>query len=109
MTKRTIAAFALLAAMTATTQAHEAPSGWTYPLACCSNKDCTRISPDRVRETPDGYAVTIHPGDHDFVTDGPVSYLVPYDSVQDAPDGDYHICINPQLTLLCFFAGARGF
>lgn len=88
-------------------RAHEAPSGWVYPAVCCSNRDCNMVKADRVKEGPDGYEVTLLPGDHDFVKTKPVSYVIPYDKVKDSPDGAYHICINPALTMLCFFAGAR--
>jgi hypothetical protein len=40
--------------------AHDAPSGWKYPWACCSNIDCQQISKPGdagVKETSDGYVV----------------------------------------------------
>ena len=99
---------AALAVMAPTASAHQAPSGWTYPLACCSNRDCTRIADDRVRITPDGYVVSLQPGDHDFVPEAAVTFPIPFDDAQHAPDGEYHICIDEQMNLLCFFAGAVG-
>lgn len=102
-----VAAFALWLAGSAF--AHEAPTGWRYPYACCSDRDCNMIDADRVREGPDGYEVTLLPGDHDFVKDSPVSYLIPYERTKDSPDGAFHICISPSLKLICFFAGARMF
>lgn len=34
--------------------AHEAPSGWTYPMSCCSNSDCYRIPESEVRPAQGG-------------------------------------------------------
>lgn len=86
---------------------HEAPTGWKYPLVCCSNRDCNMVTAERVREGPNGYEVTLLPGDHDFVTKKPVSYVIPYTKAKVSPDGAYHICISRALTMLCFFAGGR--
>ena len=44
--------------------AHQAMSGWTYPLACCSDRDCAVIDGRIVQETPAGYVVTVQPGGH---------------------------------------------
>ncbi|GAA4108647.1 hypothetical protein ACFFTN_01250 [Aminobacter aganoensis] len=99
---------AVLAATNA--KAHEAPSGWRYPLSCCSNRDCGTVPATRVKEGPSGYEVTLLPGDHDFITakTGPRSYVIPYAETKDSPDGLYHICLLPtSLKQLCFFAGAR--
>ncbi len=88
-------------------RSHEAPSGWSYPTWCCSGKDCNRIPADRVKEGPDGYRVTLLPGDHDFITK-PTSFLVPYKVAKPSPDGEAHICITQDLKLLCFFVGSHG-
>ena len=87
---------------------HEAPSGWAYPLQCCSNRDCAEIPASRVKEGPEGYRVTLVPGDHEFVK-AQTSWLVPYAEAKNSPDGAYHICISPSMKMLCFFAGARSF
>jgi hypothetical protein len=89
-------------------RAHEAPSGWSYPVQCCSNRDCAEIPASRVKESPQGYRVTLVPGDHDFVK-AQTSWLIPYEKTKPSPDGVYHICISPTMTMLCFFAGARSF
>lgn len=101
-------AFAIWLASSGAARAHEAPSGWVYPLQCCSNRDCTEIPASRVKEAPDGYHVTLVPGDHDFIK-AQTSFLVPYQSAKSAPDGAYHICISPDLRVLCFFAGEKSF
>lgn len=87
-------------------EAHEAPSGWRYPLVCCSNRDCTMVRADKVRETPDGYVVRLVPGDHDFLT-APATFVIPYTEAKTSPDGEYHLCISRALNVLCFFAGGR--
>jgi hypothetical protein len=49
-----------LAAAGRSCRAHDAPSGWTYPWACCSNMDCQQISKPGdagVKETSDGYVI----------------------------------------------------
>lgn len=59
--------------------AHQAPSGWTYPNHCCSDRDCSPIAPSRVREVPGGYLV-----------DG--RWTVEHQHAGDSPDGEYHAC-----------------
>jgi hypothetical protein len=109
-----VAAGLLVAAATAA-RAYQAPSGWVYPIACCSGRDCTLIAPTRVRVTAQGYAVSLMPGDHDFITDatGPRGYLVPFATAKPSPDSDFHIYIRPATAekpfeLLCFFAPEPG-
>lgn len=88
-------------------RAHQAPSGWTYPFECCAGIDCAEIAASAVRETPDGYAVTLKPGEHPMVR-APFAAVVPYAAARAAPDGAYHICLSATLKVLCFFAGPRG-
>lgn len=88
-------------------RAHEAPSGWSYPAGCCSNRDCNRIPASRVSEGPEGYRVELFPGDHDMVPTG-ASYLIPYSLAKQSPDGEYHLCILPSGTMLCWFVPPKG-
>ena len=44
--------------------AHQAMSGWSYPLECCHSLDCAEIAGNTVRETPNGYVITVQPGSH---------------------------------------------
>lgn len=91
--------------------AHKAPKGWNYPIVCCSNRDCGQIPASSVQITSEGYAVTLQPGMHDFITPatGPKSYVIPYSRARVSPDGEFHICIRPaDLQLLCFFAPPPG-
>jgi hypothetical protein len=90
-------------------RAHEAPTGWKYPYLCCSNRDCGMLPTGAVREGPNGFQVTILPGQHDMVKDHAVQFLIPYGQERIAPDGADHICISPDLKMLCFFTGGRGF
>jgi len=80
-----IAGILLLALGADFADAHEAPSGWAYPYACCSNKDCREVSsgPDGlVRERPEGYLIA---------TTGEV--LAYSDRrVKQSRDGVYHWC-----------------
>ena len=88
---------------------HEAPSGWRYPMACCSNKDCGMLPKGAVRETANGFVVTILPGQHDMVNDAPATFAIPYGEEDLSPDGADHICLSPAHKVLCFFTGGRGF
>jgi hypothetical protein len=105
-------AAALVAAMTGLGKAHQAPSGWTYPIECCAGIDCAEIPAAAVKESPEGYQVTLSAGEHPMVK-GPFAAVVPYAAARSAPDGAYHICLGPataagQPKVLCFFAGPRG-
>lgn len=114
----TAGAFAFIL-LTRYARAHTAPTGWSYPLSCCSGMDCGEISGAKVQELPTGYRVTIDPGDHQMVIQHTV-YDVPYDDarIKDSPDGVYHICIGQQFAregrvdggrLICFFVPPKGF
>ena len=100
------------------------PPEWKYPWACCSGNDCAKIEGSAVKQTPDGYEVTLNPGDHPMITEatGTKVYVIPYNDerVKVSPDGDYHICIRSAttvnadpakgpLTVICFYRGPEGF
>jgi len=93
--------------------AHTAPTGWQYPTSCCWAPaqgrvgDCAEIPTDSVKEGPNGYQVTLSPGDHPMVT-ADVSFIVAYADAQTSPDGLYHVCFRQDMSARCFFAGARG-
>lgn len=84
-----------------------------YPVACCwgpsagRQGDCAEIPDKSVREGPNGYQVTLAPGDHPMVKQ-PISFVVPYADAQTSQDGLYHVCFRHDMTARCFFAGARG-
>lgn len=74
--------YALLVAFCATqAYAHQAPTGWAYPVNCCSNQDCRQIEAKAVVETRFGYRVPngeeISYADH---------------RLKPSPDGKYHWC-----------------
>ena len=37
--------------------AHDAPSGWNYPFACCSGFDCRPVEARVISERPEGYVI----------------------------------------------------
>jgi len=59
---------------------HTAPSGWTYPLECCSNHDCYEISEKDIEEGPLGVKILA------------TGETWPYDRLKYSPDGHYHRC-----------------
>lgn len=77
-----------------------------YEPACCSDTDCAPIPDTAVREGPNGYEVTLQPGQHPMVK-APLSYVVPYDKAKQSPDGKYHACITATGYRPCFYAGGR--
>lgn len=85
---------------------HEAPSGWSYDLACCSGIDCAPIDSDLVTLSAEGYTVTVAPGDHPLIT-VPTTYFFPFEDtrVRFSPDGTYHLCVSAiTQTGLCLYS-----
>lgn len=84
-------------------RAHDAPSGWTYPIACCSGFDCREEASIAVRETAEGYRI---------VSTGEV---IPYQDrrVRDSPDGLWHACWRgarfDEGRVICLFVPPRAF
>ena len=88
--------------------AHQAGSAWTYPLACCRGKDlggdCDAIPAAGVRKGTRGFSVTLRPGDHPLATRNHW-FFIPYGNEIPSGDGDYHICLHPtEDNVNCFFA-----
>jgi hypothetical protein len=101
------AAWSLVAAGEAL--AHDAPSGWAYDPACCSNRDCAPIAADHVRVTAQGYAVSLPVGAHPMVRDGVVSRVVSYGATRPSGDGMFHACVLPgSQHLVCLYAPPGG-
>lgn len=83
-------------------EAHEAPSGWTYPKACCSEMDCRAVSAEAVKERPQGYIIAL------------TGEIVPYsdDRLKDSPDGEYHWCSaggSDSGRTICLFVPPQGY
>jgi hypothetical protein len=83
--------------------AHEAPTGWTYPWACCSSLDCKEVAEKAISERPDGYVIKD--------TGEVVAYADK--RVKNSPDGLYHWCAH-QAGLdaghtICLFVPPKGF
>jgi hypothetical protein len=97
------------------------PQGWDYPLACCSQNDCSEIRSTAIVEGPNGYTITLTPEDHHMLVE-PKTYQVSYGDpkIKDSPDGVFHICISRQSPsvgstpsfgggIICLFIPPRGF
>jgi hypothetical protein len=83
--------------------AHDAPAGWKYPWACCSNMDCQEVSASAIAERPEGYVIQS--------TGEVVAYT---DSrVKASPDGEYHWCAHQAGIdaghTICLFVPPKGF
>ena len=101
-------------------RSHQAPTGWSYPLSCCSGMDCGEVRGSLIEELPAGYRITLSPGDHQMILALTV-YEVAYGDprIKDAPDGVYHVCVGQQFAsasgpptggrLICFFVPPKGF
>lgn len=93
--------------------------GWAhdwYPSRCCWSPqnapagrlgDCDQIPDSAVKVGPDGYVVTLEPGEHPMVKER-MTFMVPYAEAEKSPDGRAHICISPTLKRRCFFIGHMG-
>lgn len=102
MLKMTVAVAALLSA-TVQSSPHDAPTGWSYPISCCSNYDCRMIEDASVKEMSDGYHV-------------PSGEVVPYTGdtrVRQSPDGEFHWCSVAgeagDVNTICLFVPPRAF
>lgn len=91
-------------------RAHQAPSGWTYDAACCSTMDCAPVPASSVIATPDGWRVTLEPGEHPLVKRR-AEWLVPYGSSKEkpSPDGAFHACVGAKTgVLFCLYRPEMG-
>lgn len=100
-------AFITFVLMASEAGAHEAPSLWMYPANCCSGRDCSRVPMAQVSDGPEGYRVVLKPGDHNMAPNGG-TYLIPYPLAKASGDHEFHICILPSGTVICFFYPPRG-
>lgn len=82
--------------------AHDAPSGWTYPLSCCSDHDCREVPDAAVRAGPGGYVIV---GTGEVIGYGDRR-------VKPSPDGRYHWCSHggrDDSRTICLFVPPMGF
>lgn len=83
-------------------RAHDAPSGWSYPMACCSGYDCREVATDAVHEGPQGYVIV--------ATGEVIAMTSP--KVRPSPDGVFHWCSvagRDDGKTICLFVPPRGF
>ena len=86
----------LFVLFTSAALAHDAPSGWSYPLACCGGNDCGPIAASRVKpEGAGGYVVD-------------AKFHVERKDVLESPDGLYHACFPTRERMSCFYAPPPG-
>ena len=82
--------------------AHDAPRGWTYPLACCSDFDCREVAEADVVEGPQGYVIKV------------TGEVIPMTSrkVRNSPDGQFHWCSvagKADGKTICLFVPPRAY
>ena len=82
--------------------AHDATTGWAYPLAGCSGIDCREVSAEAIIEGPEGYVIKV------------TGEVIPMTSrkVRDSPDGVFHWCSvkgKPDGATICLFVPPRAF
>lgn len=81
-----------------------------YDAVCCSDEDCAPVRAATVRATPDGWEVTLAPGDHPMVQE-PLRHVYPYDSprVRPSRDQDFHACVSVHgQRMLCLYVPVFG-
>ena len=89
--------FALLAMLSVPplpAMAHDAPSGWHYPVSCCSGRDCYEIDASELQEVMGAYKILA------------TGQFFGFNRVKVSPDGHYHRCSyngNRAATTFCLF------
>lgn len=91
--------------------AHQAQSGWTYPVECCSDtQDCQAISGRDVSMDDQGYIVTLKPGEHRHVPEGGTFYMLD-SQIKQSRDDNFHVCIHEYTNgpgAICLFIPTQG-
>lgn len=90
--------------------AHEAPSGWQYPIECCSSSDCSQVEDENIEEVPGGFQLNLPPGSHPMVKNRTVTLFVPHDDYRIRKSGDWrkHACVGPTGRVYCLFLVPGG-
>lgn len=83
-----------------TASAHQAPLGWAYDYACCSDKDCRPVPNAEVNEGQGGYSYR--------------GQSIPYGDrrIRQSGDEHFHVCTvagKPDGRVLCLYEPVRGF
>ncbi|PRD41977.1 hypothetical protein C5748_19075 [Phyllobacterium phragmitis] len=97
-----LTALLLLPAMQFQAEAHDAPTGWSYPYQCCHDLDCRPVSARSVAERPEGYVIT---GTGEVVGYRDVR-------IRQSPDGLFHWCSvsgKSNSRTICLFVPPRSF
>lgn len=82
--------------------AHDAPSGWKYPYACCALNDCRPVEAKAISERPEGFVIKN--------TGEVIAYADR--RVKNSPDGEYHWCSvagGEKSRTICLFVPPKGF
>lgn len=83
-------------------KAHEAKSGWRYPFACCSDRDCREVPVEAVKESKAGYVIK--------TTGEVISYGDK--RIRPSPDGVFHWCSisgKSNTKTICLFVPPKAF
>ncbi len=93
---------AILLSLASPVSAHEAKSGWRYPYACCSDRDCREVKDAAISEIPDGYRIQV------------TGEVLAYSDkrVRNSPDGVFHWCSvagKDDSRTICLFVPPRSF
>jgi len=90
-----------------------------YDAACCHDRDCYPIDNPRVDVRPDGYFVTLSPGDHPLVTRtvtrlfrfsdmDPGNNNVEPREARQSQDENFHACMVGGV-IFCLYAPLQGY
>lgn len=82
-----------------------------YPYECCSGRDCAPISAETVTASRHGFLITVAPGGHPMwpaSKPAPLNVDAGYGKAKTSPDGKFHLCIDGEGRVLCFFAVIGG-
>lgn len=81
---------------------HEAPTGWQYPVSCCSGNDCREVPDKAISERSDGYVI-----------EGTGEVVAYQDRrIKKSPDGAFHWCSVAGASngkTICLFVPPRSY
>lgn len=88
-----------------TARAHDAPTGWAYPISCCSGIDCREVADKAISEPSQD-----HPA---YIVKATGEQLAQNDTrIRPSPDGRFHWCSvrgADDSRTICLFVPPRGF